>query len=238
VGPVAPIDPRDFPYKAASRAEILWRYMDFTKFADLMTSSSIYFSRGDRFTDPFEGRFSEANAEKLSNSDQAFLRLYKVSPPDPEHHEIMRRVVFISCWHRATKDSRKMWDAYTRGAESVVVVSSVNALTRFLPDRIKKSGVKYHGVDFARTAFGWTTLFFYKPAFYRFENEFRLLLAPGEGESVPEDQLGKHVPVRLSRVIHRVITHPRATDAFKMEVDRIMARHLKGKRRENSTLLP
>jgi hypothetical protein len=33
----------------------IWRYMDFTKFIDLLISDSLYFSRSDKFSDSFEG---------------------------------------------------------------------------------------------------------------------------------------------------------------------------------------
>jgi len=33
----------------------VWRYLDFTKFLSLIDSSCLYFTRVDRFDDPFEG---------------------------------------------------------------------------------------------------------------------------------------------------------------------------------------
>ena len=33
----------------------LWRYMSFSKFVDLIDTSSLYFSRLDKFIDKFEG---------------------------------------------------------------------------------------------------------------------------------------------------------------------------------------
>jgi hypothetical protein len=56
--------------------------MDVSKFDDLIKGSVLYFSRPDRFEDPFEGRFSPGNREIASNSEEIFQRLYKIAKPD------------------------------------------------------------------------------------------------------------------------------------------------------------
>jgi len=241
VGPVVPIDPKDWPYSEIDPSEVLWRYMDFRKFDDLVRTSAIYFSRPDKFKDPFEGRFSPANWIRMSSSDAAFYAAYRIdrSQDDAESaQETMRRCVFISCWQRGRKENREMWNAYTSNPESVVVTSSAKALDRFLPEKIVKSPVKYHHDNYPRTQFGYTTLFFYKPADYRIEHEFRLLLTPGENESISYEDFGRRVPVNLKKIIHRVISHPRATKEFKAMVDELVGVHLKRIRREDSSLLP
>jgi hypothetical protein len=215
--------------------------MDFWKFEDLLKRSALYFSRPDQFKDPFEGRFSLGNSSKMSVSDAALNAAYKI-----EHfakgleaaQDIMRQVVFVSCWQRGTKESREMWQAYTSGPESVVITTSAGALYKLVPDSIIKSPVKYHGDDFPRTAFDHTSLFFYKPYCYSFEREFRLLLTTeGEG-GVHISELGRYVPINCKKIVHRVITHPKASMDFKAKVDGLMRMYLTPIRRENSALLP
>ena len=239
--PVVPISPEDLPHRLLPPWEVLWRYMDSRKFEDLLVRSALYFSRPDKFIDPFEGRLSPANANTMSASDAAFCAAYRIQRPEPgatESREIMRRCVFISCWHRATQESRNMWNAYTPGPDSVVIVSSAYALDRFVQGRIVKSPVWYHDDDFPRTEFDHTTLFFYKPLRYSFEREFRMLLSSGEDESINYSDFGRHVPVSLKRIIHRVITHPRASGEFKAKVDGCLTRYLRSVSREDSNLLP
>jgi hypothetical protein len=72
VGPRVPVEPTDWPYGTIAPSETLWKYMDLWKFNDMLEKSSLYFSRQDRFTDPFEGRFAEANEAGFSATDQAF----------------------------------------------------------------------------------------------------------------------------------------------------------------------
>lgn len=33
----------------------IWRYMDFTKFMSLLDTKKLFFTRADKFEDPFEG---------------------------------------------------------------------------------------------------------------------------------------------------------------------------------------
>ena len=239
IGPAIPIHPDDWLYKYLRLSEQLWRYMDFWKFEDLLQTSSLYFSRPDKFVDPFEGRLSAGNSTKMSVSDAAFHAVYPIAPVGKEFEasqEIMRQCVFVSCWQRNNKESRKMWDAYTSSADSVVIVSSVNSLYRFVPGSIEKFPVKYHSDDSPRTAFDHTALFFYKPQCYSFEREFRMLLAPGENGPIGSDEAGRHIPISLKKIVLRVITHPKASMQFKAKIDSIMNLSLKRIKRENSTL--
>jgi hypothetical protein len=134
-----------------------------------------------------------------------------------------------------------MWDAYTSGPESVVVVTSAKALYQFTPqDIIVKSAVRYHSMDFARTEFTHTALFFYKPSEYRFENEFRLVRPMLDNESVSFDDpvdFGRAVPVSQSKIVRRVISHPLAEPSFKKEVDSVLRSFLKHISRDDSSLL-
>jgi hypothetical protein len=240
-GPIVPIHPDDWPYGKLPGSETLWRYMDFFKFEDLLTRSALYFSRPDKFTDPFEGRFSPGNATNVSASDAAFYSAYRMESFNKQltaSQEIMRHVIFISCWQRGNKEDREMWNAYTSSSESVVISTSVKALDQFVKGPIEKSPVKYHADNSPRTEFDHTALFFYKPDRYRFEREFRMLLTPGGHEPIPGDKIGWHVPIRLKKIIHRVIVHPKASKEFKTKIDHLMMYHIPGIKFENSTLLP
>lgn len=244
IGPPVPIYPEDWPYSDISPSEILWRYMDFWKFEDLLTKSALYFSRADLLPgDPLEGRFSPANKSVVSRSDDAFYAAYPISRTLEQaeaQHEVHRHCVFVLCWHRNTKESRKMWNAYTSTTQSIVITSSAKALNRFIPEEIEKSPVKYHNEDFPRTEFNYNTIYFYKPLKYSFENEFRLLRSIGKNESVSFDDpkdFKRYVPISLKAIVHRVITHPNASKDFKLKVDELIGKYLKSIKRENSHLL-
>jgi len=81
-------------------------------------------------------------------------------------------------------------------------------------------------------------LFFYKPSGYSFEREFRMLLTPGEYESVRGGKLGRHVPIRVKKIVRHAVTHPKASKEFKTKVDHLLAHFLRCIKREGPALLP
>ena len=102
-----------------------------------------------------------------------------------------------------------------------------------------KYAVKYADLDFPRTEFDHTSLFYYKPSRYRIEREYRLLRPPGENESFyvdNPDDFYRRVPVKTKKIVHRVITHPRATRETKLHVEDILQQYLPCRTRENSAL--
>jgi hypothetical protein len=231
-GAIAPVYEEDWPYKSIPDSELLWRYIDFFKFKDLVETSTLYLARPDKFTDPFEGRLSPGNANELSKSDAAFRDLYRIADSrDEPYSETHRKLVFILCWHRNTREIRRMWDAYTKSPNSVAITTSGKAIQRFTSPSLLKSAVKYVPIDRPRTEFDHSSLFFFKPTEYSFEREFRLLRQPAAGETFrledSEDEY-RRVPIRLRKIIHRVVLHPEAEEDTIDEVSDLVFRYLPG----------
>ncbi len=53
----------------------IWRYIDFTKFCDLLLSSTVYFARADLLIDEFEGSLTEQAI--LNRNTQVIINRYK-----------------------------------------------------------------------------------------------------------------------------------------------------------------
>jgi hypothetical protein len=130
-----------------------------------------------------------------------------------------------------------MWWVDERPPDCVAITSTVGAIQKFLPSTVKMSLTKYHPPDFPRTEFGHTALFFYKPESLSYENEVRFLLHAGRAENISPDEGGRLVPVPLKKIVHRVITSPRAGAEFKAEVESLLRQYLPGRRRQNSALV-
>ena len=56
---------------------IIWRYMDFTKFVDLLLNGKLFFNRSDNFEDPFEGIFRLKDFESTKEfwTDEELMRI-------------------------------------------------------------------------------------------------------------------------------------------------------------------
>jgi hypothetical protein len=228
MGPIAPVFAEEWPFVAVSLKETLWRYLDYSKFEDLVSSSTLYFSRPDRFKDPFEGRITHTDPAVVSESDKVFRQSYRLADDAATRsaqHDVHRQVVFISCWHRNTHDTQEMWDEYTKSSDSVVVSTTVNSLIRHMPSSIMQYGVTYMSTDKPRTEFSHNSLFFYKPTKYSFEKEYRLLRTPEAEETFHSENPSdthRRIPIPFLKVIHRIFIHPAASIETQTKVHAIL----------------
>jgi hypothetical protein len=239
-GPRVPIRPDEWPYKTISPMERVWRYMQLEKFEKLLEQNAFYFARGDQFKcDPWEGRFA-AGQTSFSQTDMDFMKAYGINPSFEDArsaHETHRKCIFVSCWHRNKRENPVMWSRFP--AESVSVMTTARTLFQLVPEHIMKHPVKYHEDGFLRPyLFGWNSLALHKPNKFSFEQEFRMILPLKQNDSVSHNDadkdFGRLVPVRLTKVVRRVITHPLASVACKQRVDELLRTKLRSTRRENS----
>ena len=59
---------------------VVWKYLDLSKFLDLLLSQKLFMSRSDKFEDQYEGTFSEPTYEeikKIAENNPEFLHYYK-----------------------------------------------------------------------------------------------------------------------------------------------------------------
>lgn len=110
----------------------IWRYMDFTKFVALLDSKSLWFTRADRFKDPFEGSYpkmniiARANIPRVSDKDEPIItRLLKDSS---EVRRNWTRYVAINCWHMSEHESAAMWSLYLKSNEGIAIQSTYQRL--------------------------------------------------------------------------------------------------------------
>jgi hypothetical protein len=75
---------------------IIWRYLDFEKFVDLITSKKLFMCRSDKFEDPFEGML------KLKDTNQSQFDL----------NTLTKKFYFINCWHINDIQSAAMWKIF------------------------------------------------------------------------------------------------------------------------------
>ncbi len=90
---------------------IVWKYLDLSKFLDLLLSQKMFMSRSDKFEDQYEGTFSEPTFEeikKIAANNPEFLYYYK------SHRE----KVAISSWHTNEYESFAMWQIFTKNQEA------------------------------------------------------------------------------------------------------------------------
>lgn len=125
----------------------IWRYMDIDKFLLLLESSSIYFSNVKNFYDKHEGALPIKNMdfEFRKNNPQMMPNQY-LSSLD-ERNELVKKNMFISCWHINKAESKDMWNLYlTEESNGISIQTTYNKLHKVFDenqDIINIGQVKY-----------------------------------------------------------------------------------------------
>ena len=116
---------------------ILWRYMSLEKFANILATNSLFFTRADKFEDPFEGhvprqivsiyRSAVSSYEKEHFGELSQSPILKIV-------RALRKYVMCSCWHQGEHESMAMWDKYRTQNSSIVIKTPLENLKNSLPD--------------------------------------------------------------------------------------------------------
>jgi hypothetical protein len=128
----------------------VWRYMDFTKFVSFIESRCLYFTRADRFDDPFEGSYPKINVDARRILPPGF-------PPDKqdiyfkqmasmgEINQRWQKFHAINCWHMNEHESAAMWKLYLKSDEGIAIQSTYRKLRESITDdeKVYLGVVKY-----------------------------------------------------------------------------------------------
>lgn len=206
----------------------IWRYMDYSKFIAMLEDKSLYFTRGDRFQDRFEGTLPNMVHPKARRLLEE-LREYHGRPFDDEVFNKLnlldRRTVAINCWHMNEIESDAMWKLYLKAqGEGVAIKSTVGRLKSALGDggrTVHIGAVEY--IDYEKDEFEMLnsfSRFLHKRIGFIHEHELRALIGLGmkmqSGDrfdflnAEAEVEFGLKVPVNLRSLIQEIRIAPGA----------------------------
>lgn len=145
---------------------VIWRYMSFAKFAWLIATESLYFSRLDQHSDEQEG-------------------LVSTDPENIEHRKYIRFNAYINCWHINNNESDAMWKLYGPSGENIAVKSTVGAVKTSLKDGnpVCIGKVNYNEGDIPDGNLYWPVVFKRKP--FQHEEELRLCVSSPGSDNPP-----------------------------------------------------
>ena len=173
----------------------VWRYMDFTKFISLIDTRRLYFTRADRFEDPFEGSWPKNNvdARKLvfknipEKEQQKRLESFgDIMKSFTRHHA-------LNCWHENEYESAAMWTLYLKSYEGIAIQSTYSLLKKSIIDdeEVFVGKVKY--IDYETESIDPNNVlsaFVHKRKSYEHEREIRAIVSrfpPAEKEDPPPE---------------------------------------------------
>jgi len=190
---------------------IVWKYLDLSKFLDLLLSQKLFMSRSDKFEDQYEGTFSEPTFEeikKLSIDNPDFLKYYKTH----------REKVAISSWHINEYESFAMWQIFTQNSEGLAIQSTVKRLQdALIPEKNYKQYIgEVNYIDYKKEYIPFDDLFFpflFKRKSFQYEREVRIITDVTDSNIKLNE--GLKINVDISQLIEKIYIHPKSENWYK-----------------------
>lgn len=192
-------------YPENYRETLIWRYMDLDKFSKMLNSSTIWFSRVDKFDDLFEGSISELTNKILKYGSD-------VTPEMIKHFNKVQKWqqqwTYTTCWHNAPYENALMWRAYA--PKGIVVKSKYYKLVEQLDSNAVIGPVLYKNYNTDIVAEGTQMRYYQKRHNFIDEREVRALISefPEEDIAKTNSALGKAIKVDLSKLIDNIVCRP------------------------------
>jgi len=202
----------------------VWRYMDFTKLVSLIDSRRLYFTRADKFNDPFEGSWPKINvaAREYVPDDipaEGRDKFLEVMSSLGETNKHWPRYEAINCWHMNDCESAAMWKLYLKSDEGIAIQSTYAKLKKSLIDdeTIYLGKVKYIDYDTEYINAGnILEAFMHKRKSFAHEQEVRALVSKWPTSEKGIDftretiEHGLQIKVDIETLIERIFVAPSA----------------------------
>ena len=199
---------------------IVWKYLDLSKFVDLLLYKKLFMSRSDKFEDQYEGTFSEPTYEeikKLSIDNPDFIDYYKTH----------RKNVVISSWHINEYESFAMWQIFTQKNEGLAIQSTLGRLQSALkPESIFEQYIgEVNYIDYKKEYIPFENTFFpflFKRKSFQYEREIRII-TDATANNLTIDN-GLKIDVDISQIIEKIYIHPKSENWYKNLVIELVKR--------------
>ncbi|MCP1996567.1 hypothetical protein [Flavobacterium sp. HSC-61S13] len=199
---------------------IIWKYIDLSKFLDLLLAKKMFMSRSDKFEDQYEGTFSEPTYEeikKIAIDKPEFLDFYK------SH----RKNVVISSWHINEYESFAMWQIFTKNNEGLAIQSTLGRLQKALEseDRVQQFIGEVNYIDYKKEHIPFDDSFFpflFKRKSFQYEKEIRVISDVTPLNLSVNDGIKIHVDIH--QLIEKIYIHPKSENWYKKLVLELMNR--------------
>jgi len=209
---------------------IIWRYMPFERFVNILETHQIWFSRPFKFDDRWEGLFPPSYVRRTRQYAAEHGVPYEEFDLDFRRRLQRHRYAhFVNCWHMGEHESDGMWRLYARDQKAIAISSTVGDATECIRPHGAGQVIYYdpsHDI-LSPSIFGAHDILFKREAF-RWEGEYRfwfdddeLLDRIEEGEEIDEATLtpGKLVDFDdMAKLIQRIVVAPGVPAKFIDEV--------------------
>lgn len=200
---------------------IIWKYLDLSKFLDLIISRKMFLSRSDKFEDQYEGTFSEPTFEEIK-------LLLNDNPKYLDHYKARRKDIIISSWHTNPYESFAMWQIFTKNNEGLAIQSTIGRLKKSTLNQERDINLHIGEVQYIDYKKDYIPLkdnyfpFLYKRKSFQYENEIRLI---GDGANLDKPiNDGLKIDIDVDLLIQNLYIHPRSEKWYKNLIETIITR--------------
>ena len=97
---------------------VIWRYMDFSKFVDLIDLQRLCFTRLNelRKVDPYEGSFIAFHPDYKDGQSSNLIE---------EPDKGLSKDYFVNCWHLSDIESAALWKVFSNSNECIAIKSTI-----------------------------------------------------------------------------------------------------------------
>jgi len=190
---------------------VVWKYLDLSKFLDLLMSQKLFMSRSDKFEDQYEGTFSEPTFEeikKIAENNPEFLDVYKTQ----------RKNVVISSWHINEYESFAMWQIFTQNSEGLAIQSTIGRIQESLhfENQFEQHIGEVNYIDYKKEYIPFDDDFFpflFKRKSFQYEREVRIISnLSSHNLNINE---GVKIEVDINKLIEKIYIHPKSENWYK-----------------------
>lgn len=137
----------------SNRHAKIWRFINFHKFTDMISTNTLYFTRLNRLDDPFEGLFTNArirfdelvyDSTKPDDYVRGVIKSFHMSPYE------FRKSSYVNCWHLNEYESELLWGRYSFMDGGVAIQSTYDRLVnslKYTPIGVYVGKIKYMDWD-------------------------------------------------------------------------------------------
>ena len=248
-----------------SNAPFLWKYVDLHRFIYLLAEKKLFFTRLDKFDDPYEGIKTEylrrdakfAKIEKgghpreMGAKNKSQLRNFKKLHEYVKAQETRdsQKCQFVNCWFACDRESMAMWNIYSN-RDSVAIRIDFELAKNVLTASFNKFHSGNHRMSIIGDEITYLRLNPFdeklplqnleysalkKDYAYQYEKEYRFLIILAENE---DDISFLETPVELNELKITVISHPNMEDWKFKNLEKLIALYgLKAALEKSPTLL-
>lgn len=230
----------------------IWRYMDFAKFASLLTTSSLFFSKLKNLGDPWEGEWPDYYYEVIKN------QIIKTKPSfqnKDDTSSLLQQLIngkniiydytYVNCWHINNYESAAMWKLYSLTNQGIALKTTVGKLRNEILKRDEEFEIRrieYIDHNYFRPEtnnnLSMTEPIFYKMKAFEYECELRVAFLDKkilqnvttiyEGENLEEYKNplpGRNIPIDLAKIIDAIHISPVAPEWIESVVKSLLEKY-------------